>query len=105
MNRRISLTGLAILTLAVLSTRLPAADEAKTHEGIVVSASADKLVMTDNEGKKEHSHMVSTATKITLDGKPAKLADLKKGHFVKVTTTKLNEKDVVTAIDARSTKS
>ena len=68
----------------VISGSALAAD--KTHEGLVVSAGEGKLVMTDKDGKNEHSHMVASATKVTLDGKDAKLIDLKKGDAVKVST-------------------
>jgi len=70
------------LTALVSGTAL-AAD--KAHEGTVVSAAEGKLVMTDQAGKNEHTHMVAAATKVTLDGKDAKLIDLKKGDSVKVT--------------------
>lgn len=85
----------AILTMAILGVVLmlarPAISAEKSHEGKVVSVAegkdkADgKLVMTDNEGKNEHSHMISASVKITLDGKAAKLMDLKKGDHIKVT--------------------
>jgi hypothetical protein len=73
------------LALAVFATATQAAEEDKTHEGVVVSASAGKLVMSDKEGQNEHSHIIGETAKITLDGKAAKLADLKKGDKVKVT--------------------
>jgi len=57
----------------------------KSHDGKVVSVSEGKLVMTDGAGKNEHSHMIGATAKITLDGKEAKLADLKKGDDIKVT--------------------
>jgi CMP-2-keto-3-deoxyoctulosonic acid synthetase len=68
---------------ALVSGTVVAAD--KTHDGTVVSAAEGKLVMTDKEGKNEHTHMVAAAIKVTLDGKDAKLIDLKKGDAVKVT--------------------
>jgi hypothetical protein len=74
---------LAVALTALVSNSALAAD--KTHEGTVVSAAEGKLVMTDKEGKNEHTHMVAAATKVTLDGKDAKLADLKRGDGVKVT--------------------
>lgn len=74
---------LAVALTALVSSAALAAD--KTHEGTVVSAAEGKLVMTDNDGKNEHTHMVATATKVTLDGKDAKLIELKKGDAVKVT--------------------
>ena len=63
-----------------------AAAQDKTHEGTVVSVAENKLVMTDKEGKGEHTHMIDAATKVTLDGKAAKITDLKKGDSIKVTT-------------------
>src|SRR5687767_11627111 len=68
------------------------------HEGTVVSTSAGKLVMTDKDGN-EHSHDVGAKAKITLDGKAAKLTDLKKGQKVTVTT---DDDGKVTAIAAKS---
>jgi hypothetical protein len=84
-----------ILTMAVLGVVLmlarPAMSAEKSHDGKVVSVTegkdkADgKLVMTDNEGKNEHSHMIASTVKITLNGKAAKLTELKKGDSIKVT--------------------
>lgn len=64
----------------------------KSHDGKVVSVTAGangadgKLVMTDKDGKKEHSHAISSTVKITLDKKDVKLTDLKKGDHIKVTS-------------------
>jgi len=65
-----------------------AADD--THEGKVVKVEAGKLTMTDKAGK-EHSHTISKDVKITVDGKEAKLEDLKPGQQITVT---MNKKDV-----------
>ena len=82
MNRRIAMFA-AIAILAPLSVMM--ADKAeKVHDGIVVSVTADTLAMTDANGKNEHAHKVDTAVAVTIDGKPAKLADLSKGDKVKV---------------------
>lgn len=73
----------------------------KTHQGKVVSVSDDKLVMTDNDGKNEHTHKITQVPKVILGGKAVKLTDLKKGDSVKVTTT---PEGVVTMVEAmRST--
>ncbi len=69
---------------------------AKTHEGKVVSVADGKLVMSDNDGKNQHNHMITATAKIMLDGKMAKLTDLKAGDSIKVTTAE----GVVTMIDA-----
>ena len=42
--------------------------------------------MADKEGKNEHTHQIGADCKVTLDGKAAKITDLKKGDKVKVTT-------------------
>ena len=57
----------------------------KSHEGTVVSTAEGKLVMADKEGKNEHTHMIAATTSVTLNGKAAKITDLKKGDAVKVT--------------------
>lgn len=76
--------GLLVAAAMVMLAPVARAQD-KTHEGKVVSAAADKLVMTDKEGKNEHTHMLTAATKVTVDGKAATPTDLKKGDAVKVT--------------------
>jgi hypothetical protein len=62
-----------------------------SHSGKVVSISEGKdgkdgkFVMSDADGKNEHTHAVLATTKITLNKKSSKLADLKKGDMVTVT--------------------
>jgi len=100
MFRRMELV-LAVMAVA-LFVALPAlAAEDNTHTGKVVSVADGKLVMTDKNDK-EMTHSVAADAKITCDGKECKLADLKKGIFVKVTTKKDDAK-VAIAIEA-STK-
>lgn len=57
----------------------------KTMDGKVVSVSADKLTMTNTEGK-EHSHTLAANVKVTCDGKTCTAADLKAGMKIRVTT-------------------
>jgi hypothetical protein len=59
--------------------------ENPTHDGKVVSVAGTKLVMT-SEGGQEHSHTLAANAKLTLDGKACRLADLKPGIRVRVTT-------------------
>lgn len=73
----------------------------KSHEGKVVSVAEGKLKMTGNDGKNEHSHDIAAKTKITLDGKEAKLADLNAGDKIKVTQ---DEAGKVTAVAATRAK-
>jgi co-chaperonin GroES (HSP10) len=74
-----------------LAITMPLLAAEKSHDGKVVSvtegteATNGKLVMTDNEGKNEHSHPIPSTAKITLNGKVAKLGELKKGDSIVVT--------------------
>jgi hypothetical protein len=82
--RMISVATLA-LGLLVCATVLTAKDaEPTTHDGKVVSVTADKLVMTGKDGQ-EHSHTLMADAKLTLDGKVCKAADLKTGTKIRVT--------------------
>lgn len=91
---------LALLALVCLVSAPALAADENTHEGLVVKAADGKLTMTDKEGKKEHTHPVAKDARITLDGKAAKLEDLKKGFKVKVTTEGKGEKEMATKIEA-----
>jgi hypothetical protein len=66
------------------SASLLAADPVM-QEGIVVSASAGKLEFKAKDGK-QRSYQLEQTTKITINGKPGKLEDLKVGVPVKVAT-------------------
>jgi hypothetical protein len=57
----------------------------KTMEGTVVSVSADKLTMTNKEGK-DHSHTLAANVNVTCDGKVCTVADLRSGMRIRVTT-------------------
>src|SRR2546421_9935821 len=58
-----------------------------THEGKVVSATGNKLIMTDKDGK-EHTHTLAENAKVMVDGKAGKATDLKPGMRIRVTTKK-----------------
>jgi hypothetical protein len=55
----------------------------KMQEGAVVSAGSGKLTIKDTNNT-EHSYSVDNSVKVTVDGKNAKLEDLKKGMKVTV---------------------
>jgi hypothetical protein len=74
---------MVVFVLSLVAGYTQAAD--KIHDGTVVSVAEGKLVMSDKDGKNEHTHAIGATCKITLNGKEAKLADLKKGDAVKVT--------------------
>lgn len=91
---------LAILALICLASAPALAADENTHEGLVVKVADGKLTMTDKDGKKEHTHNLAKDARITLDGKAAKLEDLKKGFKVKVTTEGKGENATATKIEA-----
>lgn len=97
---------LAALAVAVFAAG-PASAQDKSgaggaHEGYVVKAGDGKLTMSLAKGAREqHTHMVATDAKITCDGKPCKLEDLKAGDHVSVTEETVGGKKEVTKIEAK----
>lgn len=73
------------------------------HEGHVVKVADGKLTMAGAD-KKEHTHPVAKDAKITIDGKDAKLDDLKPHTRVKVTLKEAEGKHTVTKIEAETKK-
>jgi hypothetical protein len=94
-RRTISICMVAVAVTAFMGRAALAED--KVHEGTVVSVEKDKLTMAVKTDDKKHTHVIGTDVKITLDGKTAKLEELKAGYQVKVTT---DEKGAVTKVDA-----
>jgi hypothetical protein len=84
----------------VLGTSAQAAQDVdvKTHDGKVVSVTAEKLVMTGRDGE-EHSHTLGLDAKVSCDGNMCKLEDLKPGMKIRVTTKK-DDRQVATRIEA-----
>jgi hypothetical protein len=72
---------------------------ANTHDDKVVSVAGDKLTTTCSVSGKDHCHTVAKDAKVTCDGKPSKLADLKAGTKVRVTTKK-DDENVATAVES-----
>jgi hypothetical protein len=58
----------------------------RSHDGKVVSIAGDKLVMTNMEGKGEHTCTLAADARVTCDGKVCKAADLKAGMRIRVTS-------------------
>jgi hypothetical protein len=69
-----------------------------THDGKVVSVTAEKLVMTGKDGK-EHAHALNADSKVCIDGKVVKPEDLKPGLKIRV-TVKNDAKEVAFRIEA-----
>ena len=89
------------LGMMVPTVRAEEKVEGDTHEGKIVKVDGNKLTMSDKEGKNEHTHTLAADAKVTCDGKECKVADLKPGVAVKVTTKK-GDKDTVVKVDART---
>jgi hypothetical protein len=70
----------------------------KSADGVVVSASSDKLTMTDKQGK-ELSYALAANVKITCDAKTCAATDLKPGMRIRVTIEKA-EPHAVTRVEA-----
>jgi hypothetical protein len=68
------------------------------HDGNVVSATADNLIMTGKDGS-EHSHVLARDIKVSLDGKVCKTTDLKSGNRIRVTTDR-NAPNAATCVEA-----
>lgn len=87
------------VALTLIASQGGFAGEDKEHTGVVVKAGDGKLTMTAKGSAKPHTHKVDAKAKITVDGKAAKLEDLKKGFHVHV---RMTEEHVVTSIRAHS---
>ena len=69
-------------------------------EGMVVSASAGQLSLRTADGK-EHSFKSNEMTRIMVNGKPGKLADLKAGVAVRVMVDKQGKVISISTVDDR----
>ncbi|HEX3151087.1 MAG TPA: hypothetical protein VHR66_23610 [Gemmataceae bacterium] len=98
MTCRNLLTAVSALALVLWFGNPSFAKDDNTHEGTVVSVAEHKLTMSGKDGKDEHTHEVGADAKVTLNGKEAKLADLKKGDKIKVT---MGDDKKVTKVEAR----
>ena len=97
MSRRNLFVALSALALMAWVGNVTFAADDKAHEGTVVSVGEHKLTMTGKDAEDKHTHEVGADVTITLNGKDAKLSDLKKGDKVKVT---MSDKKV-TKIEAK----
>lgn len=88
-----------------VASRIEAIDKNKTfasglhRDGKFVSATASEFVMANAEGKEPQTHPLAADATITCDGKACKIADLKAGMRVRVTTG-ATEPHAVTRIEA-----
>lgn len=92
------LAAVVVALVAFAGLPLLAADD-KVHEVTVIKAGDGKITLTLKGDDKQHTHDVGKDAKITLDGKKAKLEELKKGFPAKAM---MDDKSVVTMIEAKS---
>jgi hypothetical protein len=98
MYRILSLLFIALAIVAFTSRPLLAGKE-MVYEVKVVTVGDGKITVIFKGEDKEYPHDLAKDAKITLDGKKAKLEDLKKGYQAKVT---MDDKHLITKIEATS---
>lgn len=65
-----------------------------SREGKIIEVKGDRLTTSCEKGE-ERSYTIAKEARITCDGRDAKLADLKKGAPVRVTTAKDDKNKVL----------
>jgi RNase P/RNase MRP subunit p29 len=70
-----------------------AAFASSSREGKVISTTRNELVVMSKDGQR-YSQKLTADAKLTLDGKVCKIADLKSGMRIRVTTPESNKNDV-----------
>lgn len=92
---------LTAFAIAVLASRIALADD-EVHEGKVLSVGTSSITVNDEKDGDNDTFTVTSDTKITINGKPAKLSELHAGDRAKVTATQKGDKLVAKEIAARS---
>jgi hypothetical protein len=100
MLSRILALSVALVAVSLAGLPLHAADD-KVYEGhiVKVNVAESQITLHFKGADKPHTHDVAKDAKITLDGKKAKLEDLKEGFSAKFT---MDDKHVITKIEAKS---
>lgn len=93
------LVAVALMLLCGLPVSADDKDLANTHEGTVVSVTGDKLIMRMKDQKEEHTHILAPNAKVLCDGRDCKLADLRPGLKIRV-TTKPGDKTTAVKVEA-----
>jgi hypothetical protein len=98
---RFVLTSVVALVIAFgFAARVALAEQVKC-EGTITKIEGEKVTVKD-AGNQEKSMEVVPSTKIMLDGKPGKPADLKVGQHASCTCDKQGDKMTCNTVDARS---
>jgi len=81
-HKSLALAMAALFTMTVTIGAARAAGD--IHEGKVTAVGEGKITILDNRDDDNDTFVVTAATKITRDGKPAKLSDIQPGDKAKV---------------------
>lgn len=92
--------GAAVAVVFIATLLVQAADE--VHEGKVVAVTSDTIILLDNRDGDQDQFAVTAETKITRDGKPARLNEIRAGDRAKVIAGTKDDKPFAKQIDARS---
>lgn len=92
---------LVTIALVALCCRVAGADD-EIHEGKVLSVGTSSITVNDIKDGDNDMLEVTSETKITLNGRPAKLTEVQAGDRAKVTATTKGDKLVAKEIAARS---
>jgi len=107
MHRRLFLliaaAGLQVAAAGLLVNSLFADEDAASHVGTFVSAESEEGFVMADKGK-EHNHTMAPGAKVVgPDGKAIKLADIKRGQMIRV-TTKEGDATVATKVEVLKSK-
>lgn len=86
----------AVAVLGTVASRLAYAEEVKC-EGMITKIEGEQV--TVKTATDEHHLTILPATKVLVDGKPAKSTDLRVGQKVKCTANKTGDKATCTSIE------
>lgn len=89
---------LALLAIVWLTTLSGCS---QSNAGKILATGEDTLTVSQGTDQAPEEHKVAPDAKVTLDGQPAQLDDLKPGDSVRVTTEKEGEQEVAVAIVAQ----
>ena len=85
---------------ALVARSVYGADE--IHEGKVLAVGTDTITVRDERDGDDDMFVVNSQTKITFNGKSAKLNQVSAGDRAKVTATQMGDKLIAKEIDAKS---
>ena len=98
---KVTSASLAAFSAAVLVVGTALAED-EIHEGKVIAVGTSTITVLDQKDDDNDMFVVTAETKITYNGKPAKLTEIQAGDRAKVTATQKGDKLVAKSIEARS---